>query len=323
MTEIRFHPGDPAAAPRVFHLNTRSPLLRAGTGLVGLLVLAGFVGTPSLVTGLARSVDRLDAHATARRGSEAFASVLRRRTRLARRVSSDELLIARLAFLAAVAPPAGFPEDDADEEFPAGRAEAEIARLARRVAGADALRRRLAAESGMVEASAIPSRSPIDPALAVPVAVFGPRLSPLTRQPEFFPALSLAAPLGTPVVAPAAGIVVFQGTAPAHAGAAWRRLGLVVVLAHGRILHSVYGHLASIAVKRGQSVSRGSVIARVGKSGWASAPALHYEVRRDDAGRSTPLDPRLFILDAEWLTAAEVRSRPSAPAAEDLPAALR
>jgi murein DD-endopeptidase MepM/ murein hydrolase activator NlpD len=70
-------------------------------------------------------------------------------------------------------------------------------------------------------------------------------------------------------------------------------------------------------------VTRGETIARVGGSGWASAPVLHYQVRREEGGRAVPLDPRLFILDADWLSPRDARTPPTAPVDEDLPDLLR
>src|SRR5262249_41898450 len=109
-----------------------------------------------------------------------------------------------------------------------------------------------------------------------------------------------------------------------HAEAGWRRLGTVVVLAHGPSTWTLYGHLEKPLVRRGQRVNRGDTIARVGRSGFTSTPLLHYEVRSSNGGRGVlPLDPRLYILDVDWITAAEVRARPSAPRELDLPSVFR
>jgi hypothetical protein len=83
--------------------------------------------------------------------------------------------------------------------------------------------------------------------------------------------VDLAAPAGTPVAAPGAGVVAFTGT--------WSIRGNVVVLDHGAGVHSVFAHLASIAVSSGQAVSRRQMVGRVGSTGLSTGPHLHWEIR--------------------------------------------
>jgi murein DD-endopeptidase MepM/ murein hydrolase activator NlpD len=59
------------------------------------------------------------------------------------------------------------------------------------------------------------------------------------------------------------------------------------VLDHGNGASTVYAHLSSCAVRPGESVQRGQVIARVGSTGWSTGPHLHFEVRQD----GQPTDP--------------------------------
>jgi hypothetical protein len=48
-------------------------------------------------------------------------------------------------------------------------------------------------------------------------------------------------------------------------------------------------------------VKRGDLLATVGKTGWATSPHLHYEIRRRDAGGDyRPVDPLIYILDRHW-----------------------
>ncbi len=145
----------------------------------------------------------------------------------------------------------------------------------------------------------------------------------MTHRDEFFPGLLLAAPAGLPVLAPGSGTVVWSGPAPKTSDAAWRRLGNLVVLAHDDSMRTVFGHLAKGALPRGMRVRRGELVGRVGTSGFAPAPRLHYEVRRRTAEGFLPLDPRLYILDVDWITAVELANRPVAPTATALPAFLR
>ncbi|MGA7991578.1 MAG: M23 family metallopeptidase, partial [Thermoanaerobaculia bacterium] len=80
----------------------------------------------------------------------------------------------------------------------------------------------------------------------------------------------------------------------------------------------VYGHLTGLVVRRGQRVGRGQPLARVGTSGFAPTPRVHYEVERLEKGRWVARDPRLFILDVDWIGAAELRKPPTPPEATEL-----
>ncbi len=325
MSEIRFHPGDPKRRTRSVSLGPLAGgAIAVGIVGAGTVTFLGLVGAPQLVSDIVRSVDRLALHETTRRGAEAFETVGRRAEKLSRRLAADELFLARVGLLARVPLPSGFPT--VLPETPAAPAaegmDAFVASLARRLRVFELFRRRLASPRapGQPDPLRVPSRSPIEPSAAVPVAVFGPSTSELTRQEEFFPGLDLAAPAGSVVLAPAAGTVVYSGRPPRSADAFWRTLGQIVVIAHDETTRTVYAHLAKVLVPKGRRVSRGEPIARVGQSGFAPAPRLHYEVRRLEEAGFLPVDPRLYILDADWITAAELRNRPPAPADTVMPA---
>jgi murein DD-endopeptidase MepM/ murein hydrolase activator NlpD len=99
---------------------------------------------------------------------------------------------------------------------------------------------------------------------------YGRRISPFTGQPDFHAGIDIAADFGTPVVAPAAGRVVFSGRKGP--------LGRAVILEHGYGIRTVYGHLSEAFVKRGERVERGQRIGAVGSSGRSTGPHLHYAV---------------------------------------------
>jgi len=100
---------------------------------------------------------------------------------------------------------------------------------------------------------------------------FGNRISPLTGMIQFHEGIDIAAQIGTPVVAPADGVVV---KADFEAG-----YGNVVELSHGYGLKTIFGHNSRLNVKPGQHVKRGDIIAYTGNTGSSTGPHLHYEVR--------------------------------------------
>ncbi|HEU0213939.1 MAG TPA: Rv3654c family TadE-like protein [Jiangellaceae bacterium] len=94
--------------------------------------------------------------------------------------------------------------------------------------------------------------------------------------------LDLAAPVGTPVVAAAAGRVEVPGSDG--------RLGLVVAVDHGGVT-SYYAHLSRVTVESGQIVHGGQRLGFVGTTGNTTGPHLHFEVRI--GGRTR--DPEAFL----------------------------
>jgi murein DD-endopeptidase MepM/ murein hydrolase activator NlpD len=70
-----------------------------------------------------------------------------------------------------------------------------------------------------------------------------------------------------------------------------RGYGSVVIVDHGNGLETRYAHNRRNRVGRGQRVERGQVIGEVGSSGNASAPHVHFEVRK----RGRALDPMAFL----------------------------
>jgi len=85
--------------------------------------------------------------------------------------------------------------------------------------------------------------------------------------------VDIPAPRGTPVHAAEAGRVIYSGKLSDY--------GNVVILKHAGRYSTVYAHNRENRVRKGQFVEKGDVIARVGKTGNASGPHLHFEVRRD------------------------------------------
>ena len=115
---------------------------------------------------------------------------------------------------------------------------------------------------------------------------FGRRRDPFTGRWAIHRGLDIAARVGTPVVAPADGVVVETGRE--------RGFGRIVRISHGTGYTTIYGHLHRILVRPGQKVHRGETIGLVGSSGRSTGPHLHYEVHKN--GRA--VNPLYYILDA-------------------------
>jgi murein DD-endopeptidase MepM/ murein hydrolase activator NlpD len=182
-------------------------------------------------------------------------------------------------------------------------------------------------EGHLDEVATTPARCPLRGRDFVVTSGFGSRRSPFTHQVEFHPGLDLAAPLGTPIMAAAAGVVTFAGSLPNRPGTSWWRYGNLVALRHADRYVTLYGHCAEVRVRVGQRVAVGEILGTVGRTGWTTSNHLHFEVRRRGAGgHFEPLDPRLFILDYSWPDEERLLAgggRPATPGSyEELPGAL-
>lgn len=110
---------------------------------------------------------------------------------------------------------------------------------------------------------------------------FGYRKDPFTGKVRFHYGQDFAVNIGTPVYTPADGIVRYAAT---QAG-----FGKVVKIDHGNGYLTIFAHLSSIAVKRGQKINRGELLGRSGNTGRSAGPHLHYEVHRYGAPQN-PVD---------------------------------
>ncbi|MFW5697485.1 MAG: murein hydrolase activator EnvC family protein [Fimbriimonadaceae bacterium] len=112
---------------------------------------------------------------------------------------------------------------------------------------------------------------------------YGMRIHPIARTRRMHTGIDLAAPTGTPIVASAAGKVIFAG---------WKRgYGNTVIVDHGGGMSTLYAHCSSITVGNGQIVNMGQTIARVGSTGYSTGPHLHFEIRQ--GGRHQ--NPRNYV----------------------------
>ena len=116
---------------------------------------------------------------------------------------------------------------------------------------------------------------------------FGNRRHPIRKKLHFHKGIDLAALKGTPIIAPADGIIE---TAKKNAG-----YGLFVKINHKYGFETAYGHLNKIYVRPGQRVKRGDKIGEVGSTGLSTSSHLHYEVRQNGKVQN----PYHFFLDDE------------------------
>jgi murein DD-endopeptidase MepM/ murein hydrolase activator NlpD len=104
------------------------------------------------------------------------------------------------------------------------------------------------------------------------------------------PAIDIQAPYGSRVVAAAGGTVTFAG---------WKDNGggYQIYVSHGSGLYTTYNHLSAIVVGVGERVGRAQQVGRVGQSGWATGPHLHFEVWRGSpwSGSSYRVNPLIYL----------------------------
>ena len=144
---------------------------------------------------------------------------------------------------------------------------------------ARALERQLGHHSNVFSAR-LPE-APVDGSLTSP---FGDRQDPFAKRLRHHHGVDIAAPHGTPVRSAGAGVVTFAATRGDY--------GQLVVVDHGDGLETRYAHLEVTLVQRGDRISAGHALGRVGTSGRTTGPHLHFEVRRDDA----PVDPTTAVV---------------------------
>jgi len=112
---------------------------------------------------------------------------------------------------------------------------------------------------------------------------YGERMHPIIGEEAFHRGVDLRAPYGSPILAPADGVVLYIGRKTAY--------GNMVVVLHGGGIATVYGHLWKFAVQPYERVQKGQLLGYAGNTGFSSGPHLHFEVRQD----GEPTNP------LEWL----------------------
>jgi murein DD-endopeptidase MepM/ murein hydrolase activator NlpD len=112
---------------------------------------------------------------------------------------------------------------------------------------------------------------------------FGGRISPFGHSRDFHTGVDLADATGTPIYAAADGRVVSCGYSGGY--------GLSAKISHPYGFQTLYGHMSSLYATCGSYVRKGQMIGRVGATGRATGPHLHYEVRINDH----PVNPMPYL----------------------------
>ncbi|MCA0332771.1 MAG: peptidoglycan DD-metalloendopeptidase family protein [Bacteroidetes bacterium] len=115
---------------------------------------------------------------------------------------------------------------------------------------------------------------------------YGRRLHPVFRIWRKHTGIDFSCPKGTQIVATGQGVV-------SKINGNGRGYGKHVLIDHGYGYQTLYAHMSDIDVREGQKVERGTPIGKVGSTGTATAPHLHYEVRKN----GEPINPIDFVLD--------------------------
>jgi murein DD-endopeptidase MepM/ murein hydrolase activator NlpD len=116
---------------------------------------------------------------------------------------------------------------------------------------------------------------------------FGTRTDPFTGRHAFHKGVDFAGREGAEVVAVASGVVIWSGERYGY--------GELVEINHGNGYVTRYAHNVDNLVAVGDTVRRGQVIARMGDTGRATGPNLHFEVLLNDK----PVDPLKYVQSAD------------------------
>lgn len=114
---------------------------------------------------------------------------------------------------------------------------------------------------------------------------FGYRVSPFTTRKEFHKGLDIASRKGTPIIAPADGMITFADSKGL--------MGNLLTIDHGYGIVTRYGHIDQFLKKAGDKVKRAEPIALIGNTGRSTGPHLHYEVRLNGVN----VNPENYIIE--------------------------
>jgi len=135
--------------------------------------------------------------------------------------------------------------------------------------------------SAQVRTALLPQNTPVTAGFVG--SGFGSRVDPFSGQMSMHAGLDFAAPVGTPILAAAGGVVSVAEYNPAY--------GNMVVIDHGNGLQTLYAHAAKVDVRPGEIVRKAQPIALVGTTGRSTGSHLHFEVHVN----GVPRNPARFL----------------------------
>ncbi len=117
---------------------------------------------------------------------------------------------------------------------------------------------------------------------------FGYRRNPYDGTYKLHAGVDIAADPGTPVRAPADGLVIYSGFREGY--------GKAIVIDHGYGIRTLFAHNSKLFVNEGSRIKRGEILSQVGSTGHSTGPHLHYEVRKN----GVPVNPATFFSRARF-----------------------
>ncbi len=123
--------------------------------------------------------------------------------------------------------------------------------------------------------ASIPAIVPIPDGANYLMSGYGMRIHPIYKTMRMHHGVDFTADVGTPIYSTGNGVVT-RAERNRHG------YGLMVEIDHGYGYTTLYAHMNSLEVRRGQRVKRGEIIGTVGNTGTSTAPHLHYEVHRNN-----------------------------------------
>ncbi|SNY93780.1 Murein DD-endopeptidase MepM and murein hydrolase activator NlpD, contain LysM domain [Cohaesibacter sp. ES.047] len=118
---------------------------------------------------------------------------------------------------------------------------------------------------------------------------FGIRRDPFLKRMSMHSGIDIADKYGTPIRSAGTGIVTHAGRKSGY--------GLMVEVNHGNGVVSRYAHMSKTLAKKGEKVTKGTIIGKVGSSGRSTGPHLHFETRV----RNKPVNPYSFLIAGQEL----------------------
>ncbi|MEA5009043.1 peptidoglycan DD-metalloendopeptidase family protein [Clostridium tyrobutyricum] len=120
--------------------------------------------------------------------------------------------------------------------------------------------------------------------MPVVTSPFGMRLHPILKKYKMHTGIDYGAPSGTPIYVMSDGVAIISTYSSGY--------GNYIVIDHGGGVSTLYSHNSANLVSPGQTVKKGQLIGKVGQTGYATGPHVHFEVRIN----GTPVNPEPYVI---------------------------